>query len=418
MKDQTPIPFRIERLRWVDEPLADIAFPKAVMRVTRGVGSGLTLRRGDPPGVFWAIGDRGPNIKVAVAIERFGLGTLGFLSGIDGAKIMPSLTHGPAMAQLRIGDACVTMIRAITLRDQDGRALSGLPVSASTPGENEAIFSSDGVPLGTDPSGIDSEGIAALDDGGFWISDEYGPSLLRVDHEGHVIVRWVPEGGEAAFVGAAYQIAAVLPPLTAARRLNRGFEAIALSPDEHWLYVVFQSPLAHPDRAAHAQSRNLRIWKLDAASGTFAAEFIYRLEKSSAFRRDAASGTVDRSDVKVSEAIMLSDTAMILLERVSASTRLYRVDLSPECEVPRRFLDPGTRPTIEQMDGNALSRSAIRPLAKVLIFDTDQAPEICPDLEGMILLSPRTILLVNDNDFGVEGVETQFWRVTFGADLT
>jgi hypothetical protein len=36
----------------------------------------------------------------------------------------------------------------------------------------------------------------------------------------------------------------------------------------------------------------------------------------------------------------------------------------------------------------------------------------------MILRSPRTLLLVNDNDFGVEGVETQFWRVMLDAYLT
>ena len=31
----------------------------------------------------------------------------------------------------------------------------------------------------------------------------------------------------------------------------------------------------------------------------------------------------------------------------------------------------------------------------------------------MIALSDRELLLVNDNDFGIEGVETRFFRVRF-----
>jgi hypothetical protein len=38
-------------------------------------------------------------------------------------------------------------------------------------------------PLEPDPNGTDSEGLVALEDGGFWVGDEYGPSLLRVDAE-------------------------------------------------------------------------------------------------------------------------------------------------------------------------------------------------------------------------------------------
>jgi hypothetical protein len=41
-----------------------------------------------------------------------------------------------------------------------------------------------------------------------------------------------------------------------------------------------------------------------------------------------------------------------------------------------------------------------------------------PDLEGMALLSDRELLLVNDNDFGIEGVATAFFRVTFDRPLT
>ena len=52
-------------------------------------------------------------------------------------------------------------------------------------------------------------------------------------------------------------------------------------------------------------------------------------------------------------------------------------------------------------------------LAKTLLLSTDDAPEIAADLEGMAILSSSELLLVNDNDFSVEGAETSFWRIRF-----
>ena len=58
-----PASWRARRLEWSDLPLADVATPAGPMRLTRSLTSGLTRREGDPPGVFWGVGDRGPNIK-------------------------------------------------------------------------------------------------------------------------------------------------------------------------------------------------------------------------------------------------------------------------------------------------------------------------------------------------------------------
>ena len=56
-------------------------------------------------------------------------------------------------------------------------------------------------------------------------------------------------------------------------------------------------------------------------------------------------------------------------------------------------------------------------LAKTLLFTTDDAPQIAQDLEGLTLLSPTELLLATDNDFGVEGAETRFYRLSFDAPL-
>ena len=56
--------FETDRLAWRDEPLVEIQVPAGKLRIVRGLGSGLARRASDPPGTFWAIGDRGPNLKV------------------------------------------------------------------------------------------------------------------------------------------------------------------------------------------------------------------------------------------------------------------------------------------------------------------------------------------------------------------
>ena len=65
--------YHAERLRWDDEVLQQIDLPRGTLRMTRGLGSGLARRATDPPGVVWAIGDRGPNFKVKVAVETYGV---------------------------------------------------------------------------------------------------------------------------------------------------------------------------------------------------------------------------------------------------------------------------------------------------------------------------------------------------------
>lgn len=408
--DERPT-YRAERLRWEDELLGEIALPASPLRMTRGLGSGLGRRAGDPPGTFWAVGDRGPNFKIKTAVKRYGVEALRALRDIDGAKVMPALEHGPALTQLQIDDNTVTLVRTLAILAPNGQPICGLPMPAHGETEKETIFALDARPLGTHPSGLDSEGVAPLADGGFWIGDEYGPSLLRLDADGRVIVRWFPAGHTTS----GEREHPCLPALAAARRLNRGFEAIALSPDERQLYLAFQSPLAHPNRAAHDTSRNVRLWQLDAATGALDAEYLYRLDPPSAFRRDMAAGEFAQNDVKVSELAILDSGRLLVLERGSASTKLYSVNLDGPTPLP--FRDPHTRPTLEQMDEPALQAAGVVPLVKTLVLDTDRAPELPADLEGAVLLSPTELLLVNDNDFGVEGVETEFWRITFDTPI-
>ncbi|HEX8261284.1 MAG TPA: esterase-like activity of phytase family protein [Allosphingosinicella sp.] len=405
-----PVAWSAERLDWTDEPLGEIGLPKGTMRLRSGFGSGLSTRPGDPPGIVWAIGDRGPNLKVKAAAKLYGVEGLERLRDVEGAKIMPRPDLGPALARLRIADGRVEIVGGFRIADGRGRPVSGLPIPGGPHISCEPAFGLDGAPLDSDPSGLDTEGVAALPDGGFWVGDEFGPSLVRLGPDGRVAVRLVPEG--VALEGAAYPVEARLPAIAARRQINRGFEAVALSPDGSALFLAFQSPLAHPDEQAHERGRHVRLWRLDPATGEVTAQFLYPLDPPEAFRRDRAKGPLGWSDLKVSELCFAGPGSLLVLERGSETTKIYSVSPSEGFELDPSHLDPATRPTVEQLSARD-EGPGLPVLAKRLLLSTDEAPDIPADLEGMAILSPSELLLVNDNDFGVEGGATSFWRIRF-----
>jgi len=389
--------YSVQRLAWSDPHLGTIDCPKRPMELVASFGSGLTRRAGDPPGIIWGVGDRGPNFKVKLARKLYGFEHLRSLEGVEGAKIMPRLDIGPAIAELRVLDDRVELIRSIQLTNGDGGPVSGVPTPGGEHAKCEPALSLDGEPIAPDPNGADTEGIATLRDGSFFVGEEYGPALLKVGADGRVQSRWAP--GDR-----------VLPEIAGKRQLNRGFEAISLSPDEAWLYLAFQSPLAHPDKAAHEAARHVRIWKLDARTGEVAAQFLYPLDPPESFRRDYAKGKFERSDIKVSEIIAEPNDRLLVLERGSETTKIYRTRLGAALATGSDQLDISTRPTIEEISGAGVELPEVE---KQLLISTDDHPEVGTDLEGMVILSPTELLLVSDNDFGVEGARTGFWRVTF-----
>lgn len=377
----------VTRLTWTDQTLDAVETPRGRLDITLGLGSGLARRAGDPPGVVWAIGDRGPNIKIEPAVEDHGLTHLSGLAGLEGAKIMPRPAIGPALAQLRIEGDTVVCLQVLPLRDATGAAFDGLPGPGGDMAAMEPAFDLSGVALGGSLRGGDTEAVAALSDGTFRVADEYGPSILVVAADGVVEARWVPKGEGAALAGAAYRVEEVLPALSARRRLNRGFEALALSPDETRLHVILQSPLAPEDESAVEGRNRARLWTLDARTGAPLAEHFYPFDAPETFRRDAEAGPVGLDDLKISEAVALGGDQLLVLERISRTSKLYRVTLDAPV------------------------------LTKTLVLSTDDWPRIDADLEGMALLTDRDLLLSTDNDFGVEGRATAFYRVTFETPL-
>lgn len=363
---------RVDRLAWTDVALDPVRFPKAELALTLGLGSGLSRRASD--GALFAVTDRGPNLFISQAVDDCGIDAVAHLRGDRSAKVMPLPTMGPEIVELEVEAGVVRVKRRTALQLASGARMSGAPPAGAT----EAIYDVRGRRLAPDPLGVDTEAIAALPDGGFFVAEEYGPSLLRVDADGVVRERWAPEGADDALAYPEVVLRKVLPRELARRRLNRGLEALCVSPDGRWLYLGCQSALEGQDPSATP------VWKLDTESGAVVAAWTYPFDAPSSFKRDAARRAVAEDDLKICEFAWIGDDALVVLERIAHTTKLYRVALG-------------------------------RLPEKTLLFSSDDHPEVCSDLEGMALLSATEMLLVSDNDFGVEGAGTEFWRVTLDA---
>jgi hypothetical protein len=376
-----PRPVAIEPLLWRDPPVAEIELPNGVLKMTLGLGSGLARRPGAPPGRLWGITDRGPNLKIPAAVEAHGLAHLARLADVADAKILPLPDLGPTLAEIEVGERRVELVRTLAVTTPQGRPISGRPPTPEATAV-EPAFDLEGRPLPSDPDGADTEALAVLSDGSFWIAEEYGPSLIRLSPEGVAQVRWTPAG--VSLPGAACPIADVLPAAARLRRRNRGFEGLAVSPDETRLYVAVQSALEIDGAAAD----EALIWTLDAATGACLAEHRYPFDRPASFRADRKAGRVGMRDLKICELVCLAPERLLVLERISRSSRIYAVRLG---EAAR--------------------------LEKTLLYATEGDDGAPADIEGMAPVAENALLLASDNDFGTEGQETRFVRVVFDRPL-
>jgi glycerophosphoryl diester phosphodiesterase len=82
---------------------------------------------------------------------------------------------------------------------------------------------------------FDIESVVRVDDGTFWIGEEFGPFLLHVDASGVVLAPPVPFPG-----GKSPQNPTLEPGEVPRVPRSRGFEAMAVSKDERFLYPIVE----------------------------------------------------------------------------------------------------------------------------------------------------------------------------------
>ncbi len=364
----------------IQNPVFPGSIPEGDTTRVGSIFSGLFRSPNDPPDAFWATIDRGPNDGKNVHGEW--------------RTTFSTPAYAPAIFRVRVdrGSGEIRIDRTIYLRTKDGKPLSGLPNRAEvdeTPWDSMAQTR-----LDFDPGGIDAEAVVRAPDGTFWLAEEYGPSLVHVAEDGHVLARYVPEGSGIAVTG--YPVLETLPKPLHFRQKNRGFEALAISRDGSKLFALVQSPLAHPVIAASGGSRIIRLAVVDAASGKVIGAYGLVADAAEAYQ-----GT-KQSEVKVGDAAWVNDQSLLMVERTDTRARVYLLDLSKATNLLDDPMAAGRE--LEIGTPEALAALGIGLIRKTLVADLSSlVPDLPEKIEGLAILDANTIVVGNDNEFAARG---------------
>jgi hypothetical protein len=341
----------------------------------RGVdlgGIGSDLFPAERPGEFWTVTDRGPNGQIK----------------IDGAnrRTFPVPGFDPAIVKVKVAGNTLQVLKAIPITTRSGAPVTGLSNQAS---RDEIPYTYDAsTRLDLNPNGLDTEGIVRAHDGTFWLVDEYSPSLVHVSERGKVIARYVPKG--LSLTGADYPVIEALPSIFLTRKGNRGFEGLAQLPGGD-LVLALQSPLLNPSKAVGEASRTTRLLRFSPHRGKVTAEYAYQFDPVGV----VDPGEDDNTELKISSVVAAGPETLLVQERTDNAARLQRVVLESSYNIlGSRWDDAATTPSLE-----ALATPPVLP--KKLFLDLNTIPGVPKKIEGVALVTPKTLAVINDNDFGM-----------------
>lgn len=377
-----------------------------------GIGSDLYHDPKDSKDIFYVITDRGPNNDTIQPDKSAGTGF-----------VVP--TFSPMILKVRINGAAVEVLESKALSLANGKGVTGLPNLKgydAVPTDVAGITSSSLYNV----AGQDSEGIVRTRNGQYWIVDEYAPSLSQVSKDGVVLRRYVP----TSWAGESrdFKVVKSIPDIFLKRKANRGFEALAITPDESTLFIGLQSPLLNPSSTVGNASLATRILRFDLRTKTFTGEFVFGFEKFTAV--DATSKKA--SDLKLSALVALDNETLLVQERTDNSFLLSTINIATSTNILGTKWDlAATAPALEAYSGagtHADVEALIAQSQKKVVFKSTDIPSMPMKIEGVAVLDSQHIVVVNDNDFNfaynattkkveIGTTKTQFLTIKLAAAL-
>ena len=387
---------------------------------------------------YYLLTDRGPNIDGASATE----------------KVFPIPTYQPRIGRfLRQSDGSFALVSTVLLTRPNGvTAISGLPnpanstsetAKAPTTGANVTYTPDTGVSAvpGQDTFGLDTEGLAVIGTD-FWISDEYGPFMVKFNAAGVEQERVSPI--------AANSLAHSLPKVLARRRPNRGMEGLCKTPSGKLVGIMQNALRNNVAATAHSNGINnrtptVRIVVYDPATG-LSQQYVYLLTDPNT---NVAAG------LRLSEIACINETKFLVIERDDAfptngSTikKIYEINLSAATDISdatdrvtgRLYTRSSTVATVdtlekftESMDTAAAvavlselrTEDGLTPAPVLAVTKVERADLIAlmgpgynhDKVEGLAVLATTgtgaaqvatSIAIANDDDFGIGNGATNY----------
>lgn len=370
-----------------------------------GYGSAMTAHP-TQRNQFYALTDRGPNANHQ---GDYGKG-----------KSFPVADYTPRIGLFEVKlNGEIVQIKDILLKRPDGSVISGLPNSSALGGTGETPYHADGSPvlvndqlpynaatnpIKLDDYGLDGEGLVALKDGTFWVSDEYGPHIVHFDRDGVEITRI------NAFKDDTRTLLH-LPAVFQHRRANRGMEGLAIIPDQTTLVGIMQSSMKNPNKAAQKGDLT-RIVSVNLTNGE-TEQYLYRQEKAENANSEIAALTANKFLVIERDGSFLFGGPK--KANPNAQKQVYRIDLTSgtalssvslsstmkEDESHGLLIDGLTLEQYVQKHGwDALAKQGIKPVTKKLIVDMVEEVGYAHDkMEGLWVIDNQHLGVLNDDDF-------------------
>lgn len=336
-----------------------------------GEVDGVTIRDGgysalaiSPDGELWVTTDRGPNLDAEARAER-------------AAKRFPLPGYTPQAERIEIDGDGIVVREQRPYRLNGDRVATGLPPpTRDRTIEVELAYDAAFGDAGHDALGVDAEGLTFDEDGAMWVSEEYRPSLWRLDaNTGRVLERYTP----TPVMPGDHP----LPPYLLQRAPNLGIEGIAYVGG--YVYASLQGPLQPP--GGDRSTRITRILRLNPQNREVVS-YAYALEGSTR---------------KIGDLAVAPDGRLLVLEHGVIpgrgwSAEVYAVERGRMAQIsegglpPERFRDP---------ESALIGGVSIAP--KTLYVDLLEAgwDPAWEKPEGLAVRADSSLLLVNDNDYGL-----------------
>ncbi len=389
-------------------------FPKGFLP---SYGSGLAFKGKLADGTleFYALTDRGPNgdgpLVPAIAPA----------TGTSDAKFFPAPSFVPSIGVIAVGKNGAVLQSSMSLSFSSTVKASGLSIAAGKVGSSgEAplgdVAKFDATKANFSDYGLDTEAVVVdKARNALWVSDEYGPFILKIDPAtGTILKKYQPGTG-----------AADLPAVLAKRRANRGMEGLTLDEASGKLHGFLQSPLT--DGAATGTYAASFAGSTACTTGVGSGKLVERYarftrwvefdpttetSKMYAYPLDCNGYAEGRTgNAKLGDVVSLGNGKFIVIEQGTAPNgKVRNLLMLVQMGSATNINDAAYNPTTSDLEKSSMSGVAVNAanyttvvtMRKTLLLDLNTAGWLAEKAEGLTVVDDNTLALANDNDFGMK----------------